>query len=155
MSVEVCSVEPPPGSSCIVVSSQISLYTDNPNKKVAEANQVLNYIKKLMKSGEYVAVHNDITRVSYVQINPVSAQTQTANQSVPKAVVEDGGIRTGIWVTASCAALVILGAAAYSRRRKARDDAASSAADTAGYEGTMYDRAPSRGSDESSTNSIA
>ena len=144
----MCSIPPPEGSSCIVVSSQISLYTDEPNNKVVEADTVLQYIVSLMNSGEYVAVHNDITRVSYIEINPVSAQHQTSSGRVPNSTIGDPETKIGIFVTAACAALVILGAAAYSRRRRTRDDAASSAADS-GYATSMYDRAPSRGSDES------
>ena len=155
LNVETCSQDPPAGGSCIIVNSQISLYTDDPDKMVVEADTVLQYIRTKMDNNEYESVHNDITRVSYIEIDPVSSyqNQQAQKRSVPNSTVGDSGIRTGIFVTAACATLVVLGAAAYSRRRRTSDDAASSAADTGAYP-TMYDRAPSRGSDESSTHSL-
>jgi hypothetical protein len=106
------------------VSGQITLYANGDSNAEAVLQEIL---KKNMEDGTYV--NDQITSVSYVELDPSSDGPQNDGDNDVSRVRSGGGsgdggitVGLGLGIAAAGAAIVVIAGILYTRRKKLQED---------------------------------
>jgi hypothetical protein len=118
-----CQTQLDSGNTCVVVSGQITLYANGDSNAEAVLQEIL---KKNMEDGTYV--NDQITSVSYVELDPSSDGPQIDGDNDVNQVRSGGGsgdgitVGLGIGLAAAGGAIVAIAGLLYSRRRNFQEE---------------------------------
>lgn len=118
-----CGTVPAEGNSCVVVSGELTLYTDDAGIENGEDDTVKTSIQNGMDDGEFDTLNDDIVRVTYVPNLDALSKNSVSDAEDGVLSADDGNNNLVVGLLAGGALLVMLMiGAVYKKRRDSKKE---------------------------------